>query len=34
MRNEADASLLASPSFRERIARALALGLAEYLAER
>jgi N-acetylmuramoyl-L-alanine amidase len=34
MRNGADASLLASPSFRQRIARALALGLAGFLGER
>jgi N-acetylmuramoyl-L-alanine amidase len=34
MRNRTDASLLASPSFRQRIARALALGLATFLGER
>jgi N-acetylmuramoyl-L-alanine amidase len=34
MRNEADASLLVSSSFRGRIARALALGLAAYLSAR
>jgi N-acetylmuramoyl-L-alanine amidase len=32
MRNAADARLLASPAFRERIARALATGLDRFLA--